>query len=70
MDDNCLPVGNKGLMRVNKLAGESNGILKLLELKNNHKVLQRDAQRDTKENLVCVARYLNMLCEKIVVCFV
>ena len=50
MDDNCLPVGNKGLMRVNKLAGESNGILKLVELKNNHKVhkeVRKETQRRT-----------------------
>ena len=64
MDNNCLPVGHKGLMGVDKLAGETNGVLKSVELKNNHKVLQRDAQRDTKENLVCVARNLSVLCVK------
>ena len=50
MDNNCLPVGHKGLMGVDKLAGETNGILKLLELKNNHKVhkaMRKATQRRT-----------------------
>ena len=50
MDDNCLPVGNKRLMGGDKLAGESNGILKLVELKNNHKVhkeVRKETQRRT-----------------------
>ena len=62
MDNNCLPVGHKGLMGVDKLAGEANGVLKLVELKNNHKV-HKAMRKETQRRTECALR-------EILVCFV